>query len=126
MRKTPNEREGCSPARSKHLRVDRATAEFSRRQVVRRAGDGEHYFVIRAYRAAVLLWPAVERAPGLFERDLSAKQLEWNTVLDLEDWQEVPTRVLSPLGCRLKDRCARAKPARRVPIPGGTVTFTFR
>jgi hypothetical protein len=72
--------------------------------LVRRIESGLSFFVMRACDAAVLLWPAAEVAVNLWEPDQAASSLQWHVVLDLDDWQELPLRHLSPLHAFVEDR----------------------
>ena len=71
--------------------------------LVTQKSSGQHYFVVRAYDAAMLAWPAVSPQVNLWEMDKSATSLSWVVVLDLNDWSEVPLKYASPLQVFISD-----------------------
>ena len=63
----------------------------------------EYYFVVRAFRCAVLLWPAVRREINIFSRDETASSLAWRACFDFDEWEVMEIKVQSPLSMMLED-----------------------
>lgn len=66
---------------------------------------GVHYFVVRQFRCAVLLWPAEQREINLFSRSTKATSLVWKTCFEFDKWDVLEASVLSPLALLLEDSC---------------------
>jgi hypothetical protein len=64
----------------------------------------QHFFSVRAYRCAVLLWPAEQRELNLFVRAEAATCLQWSTCFDFDHWEVWETKVQSPLALMLEER----------------------
>ena len=72
-------------------------------QLVVHESSNTYSFVVKAYKAAALLWPAKSIEVGLWERDLSVKKLKWVVCYNIGDYKEVPTTFISPLSLFVQD-----------------------
>ena len=62
------------------------------------------YYVVRSFRLAAVLWPAVQIELGLYSRDPSASSLVWTTCFNFAEFVSIGIKVLSPLGGVMQDR----------------------
>ena len=71
--------------------------------LVQEKASGIHFFVVRSYWCAALLWVAEQKEFNVFNRDPTASSLEWRVVLDFAAWDVCSVSILSPLHCVLKE-----------------------
>ena len=62
--------------------------------LVRRNAIGvEPCFVVRVYSFCIITWPAKTIAPNIWMPDMDVTSLDTQFVVDLDEWQSLPTRA---------------------------------
>ena len=74
---------------------------------MRRIASNEHYFVVRAYGAAAVVWPAVNLGGRLWHFDHDVVALTWVVCYDIDKFEEIPLEVVSPLHLAVEDGVLR-------------------
>jgi len=71
--------------------------------LVRHVLSDTHFFVMKTYASAAVLWLAKRLEIGLWEPDLSVDKLEWRTCFDVNDYEEMPIITPCPLRMFIED-----------------------
>jgi len=71
--------------------------------LIRRKPDGYVGFVLRAYKRACLMWPAVSNRLNMWEMRPDVETLDFMFVFDFADFEEIPLDIWSPVHMFLED-----------------------
>jgi len=64
---------------------------------------GQASFVVKAYPAAALLWPATQLEIGMWDYDMEVTELVWATCYNINDFKQIPLVSCSPLRLFVQD-----------------------
>ena len=91
------------PPRSRDAAEVWKSALLPRASLVHSKASGHMFFVVKPYKSACLVWPAVHASGNIFRHDLSAQSLEFIFATDLDNFVVYTTETCSPMGLHKKD-----------------------
>ena len=59
-------------------------------------------FVVRVYSYCIITWPAKGIAKSIWMPDMDVTRLDTQFVVDIDEWESLPTRVRSPISAAVR------------------------
>ena len=91
------------PPRPRHAAEVWKSALFPRGSLLHGKAPGHMFFVVKPYKSACLVWPAVRASGNIFRHDLSAQSLEFIFATDLENFEVYTTETWGPMRLHKQD-----------------------
>ena len=90
-----------------------------------KAIDVKPCFVVKVYSYCFIAWPAEQIAPKIWAPDMGVSALDTTFVLDLDEWEALPTRVRSPIAAAVRKDSFLSECKRFVHVELAAVSTSF-